>query len=222
METYFFKISSNLFELQREINKLELKSIINPTVENENQNEFLSGYHRISHILDSLGKEQKKYIIFKELNSFNNEIVEFLTVEESKWLERELVVQMTINRTAKLDYERLQDNVRKLERNFYDGVLKAQNLLTNYAKIEAKNMAIDLRFSRLMIFGKVSKYKPDYPMYQSYNKMIRDAKMAVNETSEGSYNNLYQRKQNYATIAIQESRKWKNKVEKMKRNFKVG
>lgn len=121
MEAFFFRMASNLFQLQREVNKLDLNFLLNPMTSEKDQTEMLTGFHRISHLLDDMGKEQKKFVL-REKDP--NPVIkrEFLAEEENQWLEREFQVQRINNRNLKLEQERLIDKIISLQKNFLKAI----------------------------------------------------------------------------------------------------
>ena len=67
MEEYFFKMTTNLFELQREFDKRTVHLIPDEKGGDEDDEGVdgrlpNQGWHRISHIMEDMGKDQIKYL----------------------------------------------------------------------------------------------------------------------------------------------------------------
>uniref|UniRef100_A0A914ZAW8 Uncharacterized protein n=2 Tax=Panagrolaimus superbus TaxID=310955 RepID=A0A914ZAW8_9BILA len=177
MEEYFFKMTKNLFELQRQIDKRMLHlshgkkatPLFNEDSEEDGgemkigENEKLknNGWHQISHIMEDMGKDQAKYLktginenIFEECKWIE------LNEDEKYWLQRELQIQKQKVDQNENELKKIVNETKALTKEFLNVIEETETLLKKYAKIECKNMTTDLRNARLQILAAATKYEP--------------------------------------------------------------
>uniref|UniRef100_A0A7E4VPV2 Coiled-coil domain-containing protein n=2 Tax=Panagrellus redivivus TaxID=6233 RepID=A0A7E4VPV2_PANRE len=202
MQQYYFKLMTSLFQLQRELDKLQVKAVGTSELDESSKVALTEGWHKVSHILGDLSQQQRKFVSQKAvLTNLFDEPIGFTEIEKN-WINREIQLQKSRQTSLEHAIDKAFDNRKAIGNAIMTEVEKTESLLQKYAEVESKNMAIDLRNARLTVLGQAMKFEPDCPMYQRFQESIE---ATTDKRDSEAFKALYERKKESADKSFAES-----------------